>query len=85
MIHLSPPSLLIAHKYGPIAEARDVEKEQNKRFQGLVAHAVVRPRTVVVHLVNTDIALAAVMHSQHLLRSTLHALIGFGVDNFRVP
>ena len=74
MVHSEDKGLTVHRGWSEKTDAGDVKEEENERFNGKVANTVIGPGAVVVHFIDTSVALAAVMNAKDLKRSTLIAL-----------
>jgi len=63
MLHPENPCLSIHKSNRGEANTSHVEQKQAKGFEGEVAHAIIRPWAMMIHFVNTSIALSAVVHA----------------------
>ena len=66
VLHPQIPRLLIHAAHSEKAQAAHVKEEEDEGLEVEVAHAIIRPGTVVIHLVDASITLPAMMHSKHL-------------------
>lgn len=69
MSHLMMSGLNITNGACEKGKSSGITQEQNKWFDGIIPHAIVGPRTVVIHFIATSIANTAVMHIVDFLSS----------------
>lgn len=88
VLHSEHPGLSVHDTCSKKANYPYIEKEENEWFKGQVADTIIRPWTMMIHLVHASIALATVVHTYNLECTTLITLhrvfglllwFGFGI------